>query len=528
MAFATARTIVLRGADGHLIDVQVDLSPGVVGTSLVGRPDAALHEARDRVKMAINNAAPRWPATRRVTILLAPADLPKSGTHLDLAIAVAVKAADGAIEQQALEDTVFLGELSLSGSLRPVAGVLPMVMAAAARGVRRVFVPETQAREAAMVPGMAVFGMRSLAQVVAQLCGLEVPEAPPIVAATASRLLSWRGQDLRDDVDLAEVEGMEEARYAVEVAAAGGHHLMLSGPRGSGKTTLAERIPTVLPDLTTEQALELTALHSLAGTLDDVAGLLRRPPFFAPHHDASKASVLGGGSGTVRPGEVSLAHHGVLLLDEFPLFRADVVDALRQPLEAGEVTIARGEESATFPARGIVVLAANPCPCGNYHPAAGQDRCDCLEPVRRRYRRKLTGPVIDRIDIWRDLEPQAPHRGRDRFGRREDSATVRGRVTLARERQAARFAGCGWSLNAAVPGPALVESWPLEAAARDRLEAELYAGRLTRRGVTRVHRLAWTVADLAGLAAPGLAEVEVALALRMAGPLPLVALERAG
>jgi magnesium chelatase family protein len=314
MSFATARTIALRGADGHLIDVQVDLSAGLVGTSLVGRPDAALNEARDRVKMAINNAAPRWPATKRVTILLAPADLPKSGTHFDLAIAVAVKAAAGAIPQEALDGTVFLGELSLSGSLWPVAGVLPMVLAASGRGIRRVFVPETQAREAAMVPGMTVFGMRSLGQVVAELCGLEVPDAPPIAEASPSRLLSWRGQDLRDEVDMSEVEGMEEARYAVEVAAAGGHHLMLSGPRGSGKTTLAERIPTVLPDLTTEQALELTALHSLAGMLDEVGGLLLRPPFFAPHHDASKASVLGGGTGRVRPGEVSLAHHGVLFL----------------------------------------------------------------------------------------------------------------------------------------------------------------------------------------------------------------------
>jgi magnesium chelatase family protein len=526
MSFATARTIALRGADGHLIDVQVDLSAGLVGTSLVGRPDAALNEARDRVKMAINNAAPRWPATKRVTILLAPADLPKSGTHFDLAIAVAVKAAAGAIPQEALDGTVFLGELSLSGSLRPVAGVLPMVLAASGRGIRRVFVPETQAREAAMVPGMTVFGMRSLGQVVAELCGLEVPDAPPIAEASPSRLLSWRGQDLRDEVDMSEVEGMEEARYAVEVAAAGGHHLMLSGPRGSGTTTPAERIPTVLPDLTTEQALELTALHSLAGMLDEVGGLLRRPPFFAPHHDASKASVLGGGTGRVRPGEVSLAHHGVLFLDEFPLFRSDVVDALRQPLEAGEVTIARGEEAATFPARGMVVLAANPCPCGNFHPAAGEDRCECEPPARRHYRRKLTGPVIDRIDIWRDLVPQQPHHAHDRFARLDDSATSRERVAAARARQAARFAGRGWSLNSAIPGPALTECWPLLDEARKRLDTELYGGRLTRSGVTRVHRLAWSVADLAGVPVPGLAEVEVAL--RGAGPLPLVALERAG
>ena len=245
-------------------------------------------------------------------------------------------------------------------------GVLPMVMAAAARGITRVFVPEPQAREAAMVPGMAVLGMRSLAQVVAELRGDEVPEAPPVAPMSGSRLLSWRGQERMEEVDLADLLGMADARYAVEVAAAGGHHLMLSGPKGAGKTTLAERIPGILPDLTAAESLELTAIHSLAGALEPGDDLLTRPPFSAPHHDASKASLIGGGTGRVRPGEISRAHCGVLFLDEFPLFRTDVIEALRQPLESGEITIARGDESATFPARGMVVLACNPCPCGDY------------------------------------------------------------------------------------------------------------------------------------------------------------------
>ncbi|WP_036493147.1 MULTISPECIES: YifB family Mg chelatase-like AAA ATPase [Nocardioides] len=531
MTLATARCIALAGTEGHLIDVQVDISAGTPGTFLVGRPDKAIQEARDRVRMAINNAVPSWPASRRVTILLAPADLPKSGTHFDLAIAVAVKAADrtrpkdGApdhrIEQAALEDTAFIGELTLSGNLRPVTGVLPMVLAARARGIHRVFVPEPQAQEAMMVPGMTVFGMRSLAQVVAELRGEDVPAAPPVEGTTSARLLSWRGQDLRDEVDMSEVEGMQEVICAVTVAAAGGHHIMLSGPRGAGKTTVAERIPTILPDLTLEQSLEVTAVHSLVGTLDS---LVTRPPFFAPHHDASRASILGGGTGRARPGEVSLAHHGVLFLDEFPLFRADVIDALRQPLEAGEVSIARGEESATYPARGMVVLAANPCPCGNFHAQGSVLTCDCLDAVRRNYQRKLSGPIIDRIDIWRELQPMAGHRGRDPFAHRRTSAELRSMVSAARSRQAVRYAGLGFALNSAVPGPVLAEHWPLPDEGQVLLDDAMSQGRLTRRGMTRVHRVALSVADLAGREVPLEQDVETALALRGSGPINLEAM----
>lgn len=533
MTLATARCLALAGAEGHLIDVQVDISQGTPGTFMVGRPDKSLQEARDRVRMAINNAVPSWPASRRVTILLAPADLPKSGTHFDLAIAIAVKAADQSqaknapdhrVPPQALEGSAFIGELTLAGNLRPVRGVLPMVLAARERGITRVFVPEPQAREAAMVPGMTVFGMRSLAQVVAELRGEQVPEAPPVEGTTATRLLSWRGQELRDEVDMCDVEGMEDVIFAVTVAAAGGHHLMLSGPRGAGKTTVAERIPSVLPDLTLEQSLEVTAVHSLVGALDT---LVTRPQFFAPHHDASRASVLGGGTGRARPGEVSLAHHGVLFLDEFPLFRADVIDALRQPLEAGEVTIARGEESATYPARAMVVLASNPCPCGNFHAQAGGLVCDCPDAVRRHYQRKLGGPVADRIDIWRELIPMGSHRGRDPFAVRRSSAEVRRLVTAARMRQAARYDGLGFALNSAVPGSVLAERWPLPAEGQDLLDEAMARGRLSRRGVTRVHRVALSVADVAGHEVPDVEDVRTALALRTSQPVPVAALELA-
>lgn len=527
MGFAIAHTIALQGAVGHLIEVQVDVSQGMVGTSLVGRPDAALQEARDRVRMAVNNSVPKWPATRRVTILLAPADLPKRGTHYDLAIAIGVKAADGAVPLGSLPGTVFIGELALSGALRPVAGVLPMVMAAADRGARRVFVPEPQAREAALVPGMAVFGVRSLAQVVAELQGAEVPDAPPVVAPSGSSLLAWRGQDIADEVDLADLEGLEDVKYAVEVAAAGGHHLMLSGPKGSGKTSIAERIPGLLPDLAGDEALELAALHSLAGGFTAGAGLPRRPPFLAPHHDASAAGVLGGGSGRVRPGLVSQAHHGVLFLDEFPLFRADLVEGLRQPLESGQVTVTRGEETATFPARAMVVLAANPCPCGNYHRDERQSLCECPEVARRHYQRKLSGPILDRVDILRDVVPASADAGGDLFGRHEDSTTVRARITEARERQRRRYAGRHWRLNSAVPAAALRAEWPLREAGDAVLRTAVQQG-LTRRGAVRVHRVAWTIADLATHAQPTLGDVEAALALRRGAPLPLRALERAG
>lgn len=528
MPFATAYAVALQGSLGHLIEVQADVSAGMVGTSVVGRADVSLNEARDRCRMAVLNSQLSWPGTRRVTVLLSPADLLKRGTHFDLAIAVSVLAAADELPRSALAGTVLVGELTLSGGLRAVPGVLPMALAAASRGIRRIVVPEPQAAEAAMVPGLEVLGMRSLAQVVAELSGENVPEAPPVAPMSGTRLLAWRGQDRLDDQDLADLSGLLDAKFAVEVAAAGGHHLLLSGPKGSGKTTLAERIPGLLPDLTPEEALELTALHSLAGVLEPGDPRLLRPPYSAPHHDASKASLLGGGTGLVRPGEISRAHCGVLFLDEFPLFRADVIEALRQPLESGEVTIARGHESATYPARGMVVLAANPCPCGKYHPSAGRSQCDCSEVARRDYRRKLGGPVADRVDITRHLEPVGQHEMHDPLAVNESSAEVRARVTRARERQAERYAEEAWRLNGQAPGPVLRERWPLPDAGQRKVDDALYQGQLSRRGATRVHRMAWTIADLAGLEAPGAAEVQTALDLRLGRPLAAAALERAG
>jgi magnesium chelatase family protein len=534
MPFATAHTVALNGALGHLIDVQADVSQGQAGVTVVGRADAALREGQDRVRMAIINSSMYWPVTKRTTILLSPADLPKSGTHFDLAIAVAVLAASGALPTTALHRAAFVGELTLAGGLRPAVGVLPMVLAAADRDIRSVFVPEPQAAEAQMVPGMDVYGVRSLGQVVALLRNEDFPDAPPVAAASGTQLLTWRGEERLDEIDLADLNGLVDAKYALEVAAAGGHALLLTGPKGAGKTSIAERIPTILPDLTPEESLELTAVHSLAGILDPSDGMITRPPYSAPHHDASKASIVGGGRGQVRPGEISRAHCGVLFLDEFPLFRTDVIEALRQPLESGDITIARQEESVTLPARGMLVLAANPCPCGNYSVRPGEDRCQCADVVRRSYRSRVSGPITDRIDITRHVVAASGSQ-RDPFRDAETSADVRARVATARERQQRRFAGRSWRLNSQIPSPRLKDTWPVTPAAQLLIDEQCYRGKLSARGAVRVARLAWSVADIASVRrgqdiVPGVDEVDLALRLRVGDPLDLrLALaERAG
>lgn len=527
MSHATARSIALQGARGHVIDVQADLSDGTVATAMVGRPDTSISEARDRCRAAVVNSNFKWPDTKRVTVLLSPADLPKSGPHFDLAIALAILGAKGdVVDPATLAGTVFLGELTLDGRMRCVPGVLPMVMAAAAAGIECAIVPEPQAEEAMLVPGMAVIGARSLRQVVALLAGEEPPEEPPVELSVRQPTSTWRGDRRIEGLDMADLRGMADPRYALEVAAAGGHHLLLSGPKGSGKTSLAERLPGLLPDLTLEQALELTAIHSVADTLPTGSSVLTRPPFRAPHHSATRASLLGGGSGRTRPGEISLALHGALFLDEFPLFNADIIEAFRQPLESGEVTISRGEETATYPARTMFILASNPCPCGDYHPSRRDHRCTCSEVQRRRYRSKLSGPIVDRIDITRHVDPVQPHELADPFHASESSASIRARVIAARARQAERYDGTSWRLNSDVPGPMLRERWPLLREAEDEVERWLFAGRLTHRGLTRVHRLAWTVADLRGVPRPGRDEVRAAFALRTGEPLPLAILGR--
>ena len=516
MAFATARSLALKGADGHVIDVQVDVSPGLVNTTIVGRVDKSLSEARDRVRMAINNDCGRWPATKRVTILLAPADLPKSGTHYDLAIAMAVMAADKKHEEltpDLLEGWAFIGELSVAGALRPVPGVLPMVIAAAAHGITRVFVPEPQAGEAGLVPGMTVFGVRSLAQVSAVLRGVEVPEADPVVGPSSSPLSTWRGEDRLADVDLRDLDGLEDVRYAVEVAAAGGHPTMLIGPRGTGKTSIAERIPTILPDLTTEQALEVTALHSVAGrppggTRAGAPSTVVRPAPLGDRGERARRRHRAGAAGTGQPRSPRRAV-------------PRRVPALPRRRRRGDAPAARVGGGDDRPRRGVGHL---PRPLAG-RPGGQPVPVRQLPRPRGRQLRVHRGPALP-------LPPQA-HRSDPRPGRHldggatpgrrrgvsfgpepESSAEVRARVVEARLRQARRYRDCAWLLNASCPGPVLVERWPLEPDGQRLIDKELSDGKLTRRGLTRVQRLAWTVADCAGVPRPGEREAEIALALR--------------
>ncbi|WP_305782862.1 YifB family Mg chelatase-like AAA ATPase [Symbioplanes lichenis] len=502
MSYARVLCVGLVGVTGHLVEVEADLSQGLPAVVLTGLPDTALHEARDRVRAAILNSGEGWP-NRRITVNLLPAMLPKFGSAFDLSIAIALLAGAGELPLKALDGVVFLGELGLDGAVRAVRGVLPMVAAAADAGIRRVVVPRANAREAAVVPGIAVGAVDTLRRLIGFLRGNDLLLVPPPEA----------GPPPPGGPDLADVAGQELGRIALEVAAAGGHHLALVGPPGAGKTMLAERLPSILPELDDAAALEVTALRSIAGVLPPEGALVRRPPFEAPHHSASLAALVGGGPGLARPGALSLAHRGVLFLDEAPEFAARTLQALRQPLESGRVILARARGSTEYPARVQLVLAANPCPCAS---PAGDQYCQCSPGARRRYLGKLTGPLLDRIDIHIKLASLGAAQLLTATGPAEPSAAVAARVAKARAAAAARWSGEGWQVNADVPGPFLRRPpWRLEAEATASLRRGLESGALSARGFDRVLRLAWTIADLDGRDTPGAADVAEAAQLRM-------------
>ncbi|MFI0779118.1 YifB family Mg chelatase-like AAA ATPase [Streptomyces sp. NPDC021212] len=526
MGFARTCSVALVGVEGVVVEVQADLEPGVAAFTLVGLPDKSLVESRDRVRAAVVNSGDAWPQ-KKLTVGLSPASVPKGGSGFDLAVACAVLGAAERIDPREIADLMMIGELGLDGRVRPVRGVLPAVLAAAEAGYRQVVVPEQTAAEASLVPGVSVLGVRSLRQLVAVLTDEPVPgEDEPLEAGRPDPMLAgltMPGAGMGTGVaalagagagrpDLAEVAGQRAARTALEVAAAGGHHLFLIGPPGAGKTMLAERLPGLLPPLTQQEALEVTAVHSVAGVLPPGQPLVETPPYCAPHHSATMAALVGGGNGLPRPGAVSLAHRGLLFLDEAPEFSGRALDALRQPLESGHVVVARSAGMMRMPARFLLMLAANPCPCGR-HGLMG-DGCECSPSTVRRYQSRLSGPLLDRVDLRVHVEAVSRAELTGAVGTAESTASVAARVREARERAAARLADTPWRLNSEVPGHELRTRWQACPGALREAERDMERGLLTARGLDRVLRVAWTVADLAGHDRPLEPDIAQALQLR--------------
>ncbi|MDX6196889.1 MAG: magnesium chelatase family protein [Actinomycetota bacterium] len=499
MSLARAWSVALVGVQGHVVEIEADLNNGIPGLTMVGLPDAALAESRDRIKAAIINSGEQWP-NQRITLALSPASMPKRGSSFDLGLAAGLLAANGAVPADALVGRVLLGELGLDGRVRGVPGVLPALLSATRCGFDRFVVPVDNLAEARLVPGASVIGVASLRSLVRVLRGVDDGDEPPIRAErTAPATLA----------DLVDVAGQPEGRTAIEVAAAGGHHLFLLGPPGAGKTMLAERLPGILPPLSLEEALEVTAIHSVAGRLPTSEPLVRTAPYQDPHHNASVAAIVGGGTGIAKPGAACLAHRGVLFLDEAPEFASGVLDSLRQPLEKGWVSIARAAGTAIYPSRFSLVMAANPCPC------ARPDRaCTCPPDKRRRYMSRLSGPLLDRVDLRVSIPRVTRAEMLAEDGRGEPSAAVAARVAMARETAAARYAGTPWRTNNDVPPTQLRRHWPVPRRATAAAEEALDKGQITARGYGRILRVAWTIADLQGVGAPSADQVGLALGYR--------------
>ncbi len=506
MGVARTNAVTLLGLRGSVVEIEADIGVGIPGFHLIGLPDTALREAVARVRGAAANSDLPIP-TKRITVNLSPASLPKHGSGFDLAIAMATLAAAGVIDAAAIAGVVHLGELGLDGRTRPIDGILPAVHAAARAGLGTVMVPAGNAEEARIVPGIQVRGVASLRDA-AILHGADIAPVP------VEAILRSATPDSPDaELDLADVIGNADAVEAMIVAAAGAHHVLMQGPPGAGKTMLAARLPGLLPDLEPDAALEAGSIRSLSG-LAVASRLSARPPFEAPHHTASAAAIVGGGSGIIRPGAAARAAHGVLFLDEAPEFSPSVLDTLRQPLESGEITIHRSNAVATFPGRFQLVLAANPCPCGQY--GASDALCRCPPISRRKYLGRLSGPLLDRIDIQLVVARITAAQHRMGVGV-TTTAEARGRVQAARARAATRLTPTPWSVNAQVPG-----SWlrsvhmRLPPGVLAPLDRALERGFITMRGYDRVLRLAWTIADLDGVDSPGEDQLGRALVLRRA------------
>jgi len=477
------RSFSVSGVGGFEIAVEVYISGGLPGFEIVGLPDAAVKEARERVRAAIKNNGFRFPPSR-LTVNLAPADRKKAGTLYDLPILIGILAAQGELPRIA-DECAFLGELALDGSLRRISGALPMAIAAERCGVKKLFLPAENASEAAFAEGVEVYGVESVSELVAHLRGEKelLPAAPPVLTASDLAL-----------PDFSDVKGQESVKRAFEVAAAGGHNMLCVGPPGSGKSMMARRLPSILPDMTREEMIEATEIHSVAGLTGSRNPIICTRPFRSPHHTVSGPGLSGGGT-VPRPGEISLAHTGVLFLDELPEFRSDVLEVLRQPLEDGEVTVSRVAGSVTFPSRFMLVCAMNPCRCGWYgHPSG---RCKCSEADVRRYQSRISGPLLDRIDIITEV----PALEFDELKRRspsESSSEIKKRVDAARAIQRERFAGSATVCNAQMTSRELRDYCALTAEGEELMHGAFDAMGLSARSYDRILRVARTLADLAG------------------------------